>query len=421
MIKNLERKFILTAMISLAILVFVLLGGVNVFNAVTTFKDSSRLLENLASPPPAAEISEPPDAVPPPGNMVGEKKLFDHSPTENDRMRAVFFTVTLASDGSTVMTDLSRIAEVSEEEAAGLAAKASAEGKSSGFTGHYRYRTRSEERNGEVTLIFIDISNQFRALIRVALISFLIGIVCLVLMFPVVIFLTRKVIAPIADNIKKQKTFVTDAGHELKTPLAIILANTEAMELYQGESKWSRNIREQTVRLSGLMQNLLTLAKADEEIGIDKTEEVDLSKTVTRVTSAFAEPMALRSLTLKADIAENLFVKGDGEQLERVFSVLIDNAVKYASEGTEIEISLTRAGRNVCFTIENRCDPLPDCPPEKLFDRFYRSDKARTQKNGGCGIGLSAAKAITELHSGTIKAEITQPDKIGFTVCFPGE
>jgi len=210
-------------------------------------------------------------------------------------------------------------------------------------------------------------------------------------MLILVIFLSKKAIKPIAENIERQKQFVTDAGHEIKTPLAIILANTDALELHNGENKWSKNIRAQTIRLSGLMQNLLTLAKIDES-NIDATKEsFSLNEIIDRTSDMFQEMLIPKNLILQKYYSADVIICANKELITRLVSILLDNAVKYSPCDSIIQIELYKNDKTINLVVANKCDSLPDCPPEKLFDRFYRGDSARTQKGGGYGIGLSAA------------------------------
>lgn len=233
-----------------------------------------------------------------------------------------------------------------------------------------------------------------------------------------VVLLSRRAIRPVAENMEKQRQFVTNAGHEIKTPLAIIQSNTDAMELYLGENKWTRNIREQTERLSGLMQNLLLLARMEEGGAPLQTSDVSLSRLTEESVHAFAETLEQQRIRLRTQIAPEVHLRADCGQLQQLLSILLDNMAKYTPQGGEAEVRLEKNGTDVILTAENTCDRLPALPPERLFERFCRGDAARTQKTGGCGIGLSAAAAITEANHGTISAEYILPDRIRFTVRF---
>jgi len=268
----------------------------------------------------------------------------------------------------------------------------------------------------ETVIVFLDNSEEILSYARVLFLSGGIGIICWILMLFMVMFLSQKAIRPIAENIERQKQFVTNAGHEIKTPLAIILANTEAMELYNGENKWSKNIREQTVRLNGLMKNLLLLAKIDEGAADIIKSEISLSELVSENVRAFAEPLNLRSITLQIEIQPKVIIKANKEQMSQLISILLDNASKYTNDNGTVIVSLQQSDKRIKLLIKNSCEKLPDTPPDKLFERFYRDDKARTQKTGGYGIGLSVARSIAETNKGSITAVYENPNFVSFTV-----
>ena len=255
-----------------------------------------------------------------------------------------------------------------------------------------------------------------RSELRVLLLSLAAGAAGWFFMLILISLLSGRAVRPIVENMEKQKRFVTDAGHEIKTPLAIIMANTDALELHQGETKWSRNIRGQTERLSGLMQNLLTLSRMDEGTAGTLMSECSLSEMTRDAVAQFREPAENRGISVLCDIAENVTVTGDKVRLLQLLTILLDNAVKYAEGGTpEIRVSVSRQERTAVLRISNTCFLGQDEDPGKWFERFYRGDSARTQKSGGYGIGLSAASAIVRLHKGSVKAEY-EDGRVVFTV-----
>ena len=243
---------------------------------------------------------------------------------------------------------------------------------------------------------------------------------CWLGMLALVVVLSRRAIAPVAESIQKQKEFVTNAGHELKTPLAIIRANTEAMELRQGESKWSRNIKDQIVRLNGLMENLLLLARMDETAEPPPAERVDLTALAEESICGFREGAALRGIRLEGDLQPNVAVRSNPGHMSQLLSVLLDNGVKYTEPNGHIGVTLARAGTHALLQVRNSPANLPE-DPAQLFDRFYRGDPARTQTTGGYGIGLSAARAMVEAWQGTIRAGMEGEDTVVFTVSLPGD
>lgn len=407
MIRTLQKKFILTAMVAVSVLLVLMLGLFNGMNLITTHRENLRLMEILGRNEPMREHG-PEEQLPalPGADQPGHFRPND----ENTRMSAVYFTARQTAEGW--QTDISRIADVTEEQAAKLAQKWLDSGKLTGTEGNFRYRIQKDPFGG-LQCIGLDLRTQRYNALRVLLLSLAAGAVCWLAMLLLVILLSKKAIDPLAQNMEKQRRFVTDAGHELKTPLAIIQANTEAMELHTGENKWSRNIRSQVERLNRLTQSLLILARADEGQPTLKGETVAFSDLLTEQLVVFEAPAAAKELTFRGSLAPGLTCKGDVGQLATMLSTLLDNAVQYAPAGTVISVTLSSEERGLVLQLQNQCDPLPACPPEKLFDRFYRGDAARTQQKGGCGVGLSVAKAIADAHGGSLTARY-QEDSILF-------
>lgn len=191
------------------------------------------------------------------------------------------------------------------------------------------------------------------------------------------------------------------------------------MELYLGESKWSRNIKEQTRRLSGLMQDLLTLARMDEGAALAQKAALSLSGLAEQALEPFLQPMEAQGIALERDIQPGVSLTADPAQLEQLLSLLLDNAVKYTGPGGRIRLSVKQEGKRARLCLENTCPQLPTVPPEKLFDRFYRGDAARTQKEGGYGIGLAVARSLAQANQGSLHAQYLPPQAIRFVAQFP--
>lgn len=433
MVKQLQKKFIISAMLAVTILLVVLIGGINIFNYLTTSGDNDRLMEMLGNSFENSTIwnADTTDNTQPPQSITGtQQNTADASGNQNDTGfppqddgtkppddkknngfgrhdknaldSARYAAVAIDKNGNIIRTDVTHISSLTEDEATAIteALKNSASG--TGAYSGYLYRI-SDTRTGGRIIILLDNGMQISSFFTVLFISVGAGIFGWLLMLLLVILLSKKTIAPVARSIEKQKQFVTNAGHEIKTPLAIILANTDAMELHNGENKWSKNIRAQTLRLSGLMQNLLMLAKMDENSAKLPMCSFDISTAAEDTVSAFIEPAALKGVMIEQDIQKGLQLNGNRDSMVQLMTVLLDNAVKYTVSGGMIRAKLSGNEKNITLSIANTCEPIDH--PEKLFDRFYRGDSARTQKNGGYGIGLSVALAIAELHKGSITAE----------------
>ena len=316
---------------------------------------------------------------------------------------ARYAAVAIDKNGNIIRTDVTHISSLTEDEATAITEALKNNAPGTGTYSGFVYRISETKRAEGKVIILLDNGMQISSFFTVLFISVGAGIFGWLLMLLLVILLSKKTIAPVARSIEKQKQFVTNAGHEIKTPLAIILANTDAMELHNGENKWSKNIRAQTLRLSGLMQNLLMLAKMDESSAKLPMCSFDISTAAEDTVNAFIEPAALKGVMIEQDIQKGLQLNGNRDSIVQLMTVLLDNAVKYTESGGMIRAKLSGNDKNIALSIANTCEPIDH--PEKLFDRFYRGDSARTQKNGGYGIGLSVAQAIAELHKGTITAE----------------
>ena len=417
-------------MTAITILLAVLAGGICVFGRYTSAQESRALLQVIAESggtpeqwrpqlrgdwpeqPNSAgtDIPEKPEARP--DDKQAELRFGDGVTfTRDNLMGARFFSVAAVTDTEEMqfLADTSHIYAVDDEEAVQLAGKLYLTGKTSGITGDYRYLLENS------TYYFLDVSQARRQNRNLTVIAVLIACAAWLLMLLVTALLSRRAIRPIAENMEKQKRFVTDAGHEIKTPLAIIMANTEAMEMISGENKWTRNIKAQTSRLSGLMQNLLTLSRMDEGFRPAK-EELDLSEAVREAWQPFAEPASLRKIDVRLEISQGLEILTDRNQIQQLLSILFDNAVKYTQEGGEIAISLFRDAGKILLQETNTTTQPRLQDPAKLFDRFFRADQARTQKSGGYGIGLSAAQAIAQACGFELTADYPEEGRIRFSV-----
>lgn len=409
MIRTLQKKFIITAMTAVSILLFVVLGAVNTANCIIVSGQGSRMLNMLTEhegmPPLPMERKKegPEDFLNPPFN-------------EDEAMSARYFLVRLNGDDEVLSVDISRIASVSEREAASYAGLVIEKGDETGRIEHFKYQSAASRDGKEKVILFLDISGQSQSILAILFLSVCIGFICWMLMLLLVAALSRKAIRPVACSMEKQKQFITDAGHEIKTPLAIILANTDALELHQGETKWSRNIRSQTVRLNGLMQNLLTLARMEEGDIKLAASDVSFTQLLNEMLVPFYESAKLRGIAIHTEIEREVMLHANREAIQRLVSILLDNAVKYTSPCGRIDVALKKNERTCIFQVKNTCTELPEGEPDRLFDRFYRGDAARTQKSGGYGIGLSAARAIVEAHKGTITAGYENGSAVVFTV-----
>ncbi len=425
MIRSLQKKFIRAAMLVVTILLVFFLLSINAADYWSVSNEESRILTNILeheSAPERRDLSGDVLKVPNPDPNApkdGMDKMIEKLPILIGPEKKIlgnrqYFTATVSKDGAIREKDISHISGEMQERAEELILAVLEGGKTSGSVETYLYRTR-EIGDGTV-IAFLNTAEHQSSLIRVGLITLVLSIITWFIMLALVIYLSRRAIDPIARNIERQKQFVTDAGHEIKTPLAIIAANVDVLELHTGKSKWIDHIRSQTMRLNDLMQNLLTLSRLDEANAISEAVIFRPGEILSKLADDYAEPAELHGI----EIIKNIDVKAElrfyRENFEKLCTIFLDNAVKYAKNGGFIKVELVPQNHDIVLIFRNNCDELPDNDPQELFERFTRGDQARTQKKGGYGIGLAMARAITEAEGGQVKASYEDDNVICFTV-----
>lgn len=279
--------------------------------------------------------------------------------------------------------------------------------------------TKSMIKSNSKMIFFMDISEQRENFLVILFVSTAIAGLCWLILLIIVIMLSGRVIRPVLIGIEKQKQFITNAGHEMKTPLAIIQSNNDTMALIHGENKYNVHIRNQTKRLNGLMSNLLTLAKLDEEIPMP-TEMVNVSEISRELLPFYVEEAQIRNIDFHVQIEPELVMQVNKDSFRQMLMVLLDNAIKYTADRGRIHLVIEKNGKHIQIIEENTCDPSLEPDTERLFERFYRGDTARTQTkdSAGYGIGLSAARGICENFGGKLTAEYTTNDSIRFIAKF---
>ncbi|MDY3917565.1 MAG: HAMP domain-containing sensor histidine kinase [Candidatus Limivivens sp.] len=424
MIHRLRKNFILTAMASVIFVLAVLMGLINLLNYVEKDRKAAEVLEVLMEnggmfPEEEKHVEKPEEKgareengdVP---GMLGERpgprlKLSAEAPYETR-----YFVVVLNPDGSLVYTDTRKIAAVSAREAADMARKLQSEGKISGYLGTYKYLAQQGESG--IKYVFLDCTrdlNSVREFLRNSLLISLFGIGAI---FLLIVFLSGRVLRPVAESYEKQKIFITNAGHEIKTPLTIINSCVDVLELEQGDNKWIQGIRGQTGRLETLTRELVSLAKMEEASAKLPMEEFSLSEAVRETLEPFALMAQNQNLEFVLNIQPDIIRRGNECALRQLCSILADNAVKYASGEGVICFSLFRKGRRILLVSENPAEGLVRGSQNRIFDRFYRGDSSRSSERPGYGIGLSMAQSIVAAHGGKIEAKSPDGKRMVITV-----
>ena len=282
-------------------------------------------------------------------------------------------------------------------------AGALAGGRTRGFYKGYRYLVRGD--GGAKSVIFLNAERELGAVRSLLATTAAVAALCLAAVFILVLLLARRAVKPYMRNLEMQKQFITNAGHELKTPLTAISTSADVLALDLGDDEWVRNIQTQSARLSKLVAGLVTLSRLDEEDPLPEKTRFSLSDALWEAADPFAPLIKAGGKSYSQRIEDGLTVTGDRAAVQQVVSILLDNAVKYSPEGGEISLRAFRSGRRAVIEVYNTCEGLDETDLERLFDRFYRADKSRSGAVKGSGIGFSIAKAAVEAHGGRIRAE----------------
>ena len=400
MIRRLRRKFVLLCMgvvVAVMVAVVALMNGLFIARANATLDGMLAFLTDNGGDFPVVDNEEAPIIPRGPRQM-------DWGGMSMDSPEAPFitrhFSVLLDAGGEALSVNTESIAAVSSEEAV-LYARRALDKAGSGYLDVYRYRV-SETDDGTL-VVFLDASTQLSTARQFFIISSSVAAgVCLAVLLLALLFSGRAV-RPIAQSVEKQRQFITDAGHELKTPLTIISANCEVLEMEMAGNEWLTGIEKQVARLRKLVNDLVTLSRLDEGRPTGEEARFSLSDAVCDTALAFSAAAERAGKRLRADAEPGVFINGDEAALRQLTAILVDNAVKYADAGGEIRVGL-RGGRHPVLTVENDCRNVSELPLDRLFDRFYRFDPARTG-DGSHGLGLSIARSIAEAHRASLRAE----------------
>ena len=406
MINKLRKKFIIISMLSVTLVLAVLIAAINIFNYREVIRNADEVLDMLIE-----NNGEMPDTEPEPfGKQFGNqgdgkgKRRGQMSPEMKYETR--FFKVILDNDGDVSVIDTGKIAAVNSSEAAELARKVYSGNKIRGFEGDYRFRINRADN--ETLIVFYDCGRSLDNARSFLGISIAISAIGLVIVFALIALSSKAVIKPAAEAYEKQKRFITDAGHELKTPLAVINADCDVLEMdmESENNEWLEDIRKQTERLTSLTNSLIYLAKTEEGTKTDLVKiEFPLSDVISEEVESFKSLARSSCKNIETSIVPDITYKGDQKAITQLISILMDNAIKYSREGGVINVELKKSGAKVMLSVKNdTTEPVTKENTDRMFDRFYRTDKSRNSETGGYGIGLSIAKGITESHGGRIYA-----------------
>ena len=422
MFRKTRRKIVFAVVFSLLMLMTVTLTTIYLSNRIALDRESAEMLSMYAerySPegrPFPQEGGQRPEGAPEnrPGEIGAPPDGRDdgHGRNEPAFRLSTFYSVAYSKTGEVLAVNGAGGVQT-EESLLETAASILRGGRKSGKLGSMTYLV---EERGEYTLVaMIDRTisdNNQMLLFRQMLI---IGAAALTVLAAGSVFVANRIVRPLEENDGRQKRFVSDAGHELKTPIAVISANSDLLRREIGQSEWLDNIDYENERMSDLVKQLLALSKA--ENGEIPKETVDLSKLVDGEVLPFETLAFEKGKKIESDTEPGILTEGDPGRLRQLVSILLDNALSHGT-GETVGLTLRKDRHHAALTVSNGADAMSAEQVSHLFDRFYRTDEARNEADAHYGLGLSIAKAVAEAHGGQIRAEYKNGKAI-FTVSLP--
>lgn len=384
-------------MCSVAAVLFIILGSINLFNYVQTNARSDAILDIL--------VENDGEFPLPVGPNYGNGGLSGETPFE-----ARYFTATVdIESGKILVTDLRRIFEVTKNQADEYVYSVMKKDAKRGRIDGFKYAV--VEKNGLALYVFLDCQNTLFAVNLFAFLSVIMGVIGLIGVFLLILLLSKLALFPVEESHKKQKSFITNAGHDLKTPLAVINAEVDLLNMDYGKNEYTEEIKNQTQKLARLTEKLIFLAKAEEPSAYPFSK-FDLSSSLKKVIATYKKIFISEGFDFSYSVEDGAQINGNEELIESCFSLIFDNALKYTDENGKITVSLKKANkRQIVFY--NDAKGLKQGDREELFERFYREDSSRSDLKQGNGIGLSVVKTVIENHKGKVSANA---DENGLTV-----
>lgn len=390
MFKSLRRKFVATSVASVAIVIILMASTLNFINY---YKMGQRVDDSLyEASKSSALVTIFSDGE---EDMIVTKNTASKTPNNNG-----FSIAKIDENKNVIRSYRDDVLIKGKDDLQKLVTGAVNESSTSGYVGTYRYLKVNNDAGNLVLLLNTQRDlDSFHAFMRN---SIIVSLIVILSVFILLVLISKKVISPIQQSYQKQKQFITDASHELKTPLAIIRSNTDVLELENGDSKWTKNIQNQVDRLTSLVNSLVVFSRMEEKDTVEKVK-FNLSESLHARIDDFEELASFQKKHFNADIDNNIYYRGEQQAIVQLMDILLENAIKYATKETNINVTLKKNKKYATMKISNKAN-VKKGDLRKVFDRFYRLDESRNSTIKGYGIGLSMAKLITEKHKEVIKA-----------------
>ncbi len=387
MLKKLQTKLTLIISLSLSSVLLILLIIINILNIQSNRSESNTNLNNLAK-------------------YLIQKNLFDYFDQNNSFIIGTYdyYVIIPSRLGEVSIFKSNPSGHYDDITLVNYTRNIISSGYPTGRINHLIYKI--ENIGNYQVIIMLDNTpgdNHLRNYIIISILIAMLGIIAIIILAG---YLSKWLVKPIASNFQKQRDFISDASHELKTPLTIISANTDLLESEIGSNKWLDYIKTETNKMTKLIQNLLTLSRSENSQTL--MEKINLSDLVTSTSMSFESLAYELHITLEYHIQDNIIIQGRYRELQELLTILLDNAIKYITKPYNITVTLQEAKSYIILKVINTGLPLTKEECTKIFDRFYRLDSSHNRNDGHYGLGLSIAKSIVANHHGTITATSQQ-------------
>lgn len=398
MFKKSRRKIVAAIM---TILVLLWVGTLGVIYTSSYFEMTNKNKRMLKVHAEMYTLSRSFDGIKPPRRpFPGASPNFDSDFAETPMFRlSTFYTVAISYDGDILEIENEPPTVFTDADLKNLAQNIIKDGRDNGTKNNLAfYKT---DKDGYTLVTFMDntiVNENAMTLFRYTLIF---GGVALVLFFFLSVFLSKKIVNPLEESYHKQKQFISDAGHELKTPVSVVSANAELLSREIGDNQWLQNIQYENVRMGILVSQLLDLARTEDVT--TQMERINFNRLVVGEALPFESVVFEKGLSLNCNISSNIEVEGNSAQLKQIVSILLDNAICHSKDQSEVYLALTKEHGIAKLSVINKGDEIPMEQREQIFERFYRVDTARNSEDKHYGLGLSIAKAIATSHKGHIE------------------
>lgn len=384
MIEKLKKKIFYLVFISLSIIILGVIILFTILNYHNTIDTAVMMINRMTD--------------------IGENREFNRPPEqetmENKKYIEGIYHIRIKNNMVTNMQYGEDVDETIEQYALDISKKNSK--NTSGIIGRYIYNVRKVGEN-TYDIIFMENENAIIRANSILLVSIILSILSIFSIYIIGKKISKTIVKPVEETFEKQKQFISDASHELKTPLAVIEANADVLENEVKSNKWIQYIQNEIESMNTLINELLTLTKIENIDNMRELKQINLSKELEIIVAMFESMAYEKEVIINSNIKENIETKANKEDIEHIVSTLLDNAIKHTKSKEQVIVELYREKNNIVIQIKNYGDPIPEDEREKIFERFYRIDKSRNRKEKRYGLGLAIAKSTVQKYNGKIE------------------